>query len=84
MKTEEIQTPQLNQQQVNKYINWYQQKILQYNEENRCSLRDIGKEIELFPSNLSKLLTGKRKSLSGETRNKLEKRIERQEVVNLL
>lgn len=79
MKREEIETPQLNQQQVNKDINWYQQKILQYKEENKCSLRDIAKEIEISPFNLSKLLTGKRKRLSEETHNKLDKWIERRE-----
>ncbi|MEC2745700.1 hypothetical protein P9Z56_29160 [Bacillus cereus] len=84
METEEIQVSQLEQQQVNRDINWYQQKILQYKEENKCSLRDIAKEIEISPSNLSKLLTGKRKRLSEETSNKLDKWIERQEVVSLL
>ncbi|WP_436867115.1 hypothetical protein [Bacillus fungorum] len=84
METEEIQTPQLEQQQVNRDINWYQQKILQYKEENKCSLRDFAKEIEISPSNLSKLLTGKRKRLGEETHNKLDKWIERQEIVNLL
>nr|WP_255289011.1 helix-turn-helix domain-containing protein [Bacillus thuringiensis] len=83
-ETEEIQPTQLNQQQVNKDINWYQQKILEYKEENKSSLRDIAKEIDISPSNLSKLLTGKRKRLSEETHNKLDKWIERQEVVNLL
>lgn len=61
METEEIQATQLEQQQVKRDINWYQQKILQYEEENKCSLRDIAKEIEISPSNLSKLLTGNRK-----------------------
>ncbi|MEC2444200.1 hypothetical protein P9W93_23160, partial [Bacillus cereus] len=84
MEIEEIQTSQLEQQQVNRDINWYQQKILQYKEENKCSLRDMAKEIEISPSNLSKLLIGKRKRLSEETHNKLDKWIERQEVVNLL
>ncbi|MED2635194.1 helix-turn-helix transcriptional regulator, partial [Bacillus thuringiensis] len=84
VQEEDIQPLQLNQQQVNKDINWYQQKILQYKEENKCSLRDIAKEIGISPSNLSKLLTGKRKRLSEETYNKLDKWIERQEVVNLL
>nr|WP_254907418.1 helix-turn-helix domain-containing protein [Bacillus thuringiensis] len=83
-ETEEIQPTQLNQQQVNKDINWYQQKILEYKEENKSSLRDIAKEIDISPSNLSKLLTGKRKRLSEETHNKLDKWIKRQEVVNLL
>ncbi|MES5896652.1 helix-turn-helix transcriptional regulator [Bacillus cereus group sp. RP43] len=73
METEEFQPPQLNQQQINKDINWYQQKILHYKEENKCSLRDIAKGIEISPSNLSKLLTGKRKRLSEETRNKFDK-----------
>ncbi|MDF9504277.1 helix-turn-helix transcriptional regulator [Bacillus cereus] len=84
MGKEDVQPLQLNQQQKNKDINWFQQKILQYKEENKCSLRDMAKEIEVSPSNLSKLLTGKRKRLSEETRNKLDKWIERQEVVNLL
>lgn len=84
MATEEIQVPQINLQQTRKDINWYQQKIIHYKEENECSLRDLAKEIEISPSNLSKLLTGKRKRLSDETKNKLDKWIERQEVVNLL
>ncbi|ACK98521.1 MULTISPECIES: helix-turn-helix domain-containing protein [Bacillus cereus group] len=84
METEEILAPQMNLQQTNKDIDWYQQKIIHYKEENKCSLRDIAKEIEISPSNLSKLLTGKRKRLSDETKNKLDKWIERQEVVNLL
>ncbi|MFD6843415.1 hypothetical protein ACFWCE_26550, partial [Bacillus cereus] len=57
---------------------------LQYKEENKCSLRDIAKEIEISPFNLSKLLTGKRKRLSEETHNKLDKWIERREGVNFL
>ncbi|HFK1765750.1 TPA: helix-turn-helix domain-containing protein [Bacillus mobilis] len=81
---EEIQVPQNNLLQTSKDINWYQQKIIHYKEENECSLRDLAKEIEISPSNLSKLLTGKRKRLSDETKNKLDKWIERQEVVNLL
>ncbi|PEB54645.1 hypothetical protein COO03_04675 [Bacillus sp. AFS098217] len=81
---EEIRPLQLNQQQENKEISWYQQRIMEYKDENKASLRDIAKEIEISPSNLSKLLTGKRKRLSDETRNKLDKWIKRQEVVNLL
>ena len=84
METVEIQSSRLEQEQVNRDINWYQQNILLYKEENKSSLRDIAKEIDISPSNLSKLLTGKRKRLSEETRNKLDKWIERQEVVNLL
>ncbi|BCC21101.1 hypothetical protein BKK39_28575 [Bacillus cereus] len=57
--------------------NWYQQKICQYKYENKCNLRDREKEIEISPLNFSKLLTGKIKRLSEETRNKLGKWIER-------
>jgi DNA-binding Xre family transcriptional regulator len=57
--------------------NWYQQKICQYKYENKCNLRDREKEIEISPLNFSKLLTGKKKRLSEETRNKLGKWIER-------
>ncbi len=35
METEEIKSAQLEHQQVNRDINWYQQKILQYTEENK-------------------------------------------------
>lgn len=35
MGTEEIQISQLNLLQVNKDINWYQEKTLEYTEENK-------------------------------------------------
>ncbi|QEL82915.1 XRE family transcriptional regulator (plasmid) [Bacillus sp. JAS24-2] len=75
---------QLDSHENIKEISWYKQMILQYKDENKSSLRDIAREIDISPSNLSKLLTGKRKKLSEETKKKLDKWIERQEVVNLL
>ncbi|PEW70506.1 MULTISPECIES: helix-turn-helix domain-containing protein [Bacillus cereus group] len=73
----------LNQENPNS-IEFYIEKMNTYKEKNNKSIRDLAKEIDISYSTLSRMLSGKRKRLNDDTKNKLDKWIERQEVVNLL
>lgn len=73
----------LNQEILNS-IEFYIQKMNTYKEKNNKSIRELAKEIEISYSTLSRMLCGKRKRLNDHTKIKLDKWIERQEVVNLL
>ena len=73
----------LNQENPNS-IEFYIEKMNTYKEKNNKSIREFAKEIEISYSTLSRMLSGKRKRLNDDTKNKLDKWIERQEVVNLL
>lgn len=65
-------------------IEFYIEKMNTYKEKNNKSIRELAKEIDISYSTLSRMLSGKRKRLNDDTKNKLDKWIERQEVVNLL
>lgn len=73
----------LNQETLNS-IEFYIEKMNTYKEKNNKSIRELAKEIEISYSTLSRMLFGKRKRLNDDTKSKLDKWIERQEVVNLL
>lgn len=73
----------LNQETLNS-IEFYIEKMNTYKEKNNKSIRELAKEIEISYSTLSRMLFGKRKRLNDNTKSKLDKWIERQEVVNLL
>ncbi|MED1406531.1 helix-turn-helix transcriptional regulator [Bacillus mycoides] len=73
----------LNQETPNS-IEFYIEKMNTYKEKNNKSIRELAKEIDISYSTLSRMLSGKRKRLNDDTKNKLDKWIERQEVVNLL
>lgn len=73
----------LNQEILNS-IEFYIEKMNTYKEKNNKSIRELAKEIEISYSTLSRMLFGKRKRLNDDTKSKLDKWIERQEVVNLL
>lgn len=73
----------LNQETPNS-IEFYIEKMNTYKEKNNKSIRELAKEIDISYSTLSRMLSGKRKRLNDDTTNKLDKWIERQEVVNLL
>ncbi len=60
------------------------EKMNTYKEKNNKSIRELAKEIDISYSTLSRMLSGKRKRLNDDTKNKLDKWIERQEVMNLL
>ncbi|MBK5491856.1 helix-turn-helix transcriptional regulator [Bacillus sp. TH13] len=80
---EEKQISILNQEIPNS-IEFYIEKMNTYKEKNNKSIRELAKEIDISYSTLSRMLSGKRKRLNDDTKNKLDKWIERQEVVNLL
>ncbi|MCU5406833.1 helix-turn-helix domain-containing protein [Bacillus cereus] len=65
-------------------IEFYIEKMNAYKEKNNKSIRELAKEIDISYSTLSRMLSGKRKRLNDDTKNKLDKWIERQEVMNLL
>ncbi|ASZ69745.1 helix-turn-helix domain-containing protein [Bacillus cereus] len=73
----------VNQETPNS-IEFYIEKMNTYKEKNNKSIRDLAKEIDISYSTLSRMLSGKRKRLNDDTKNKLDKWIERQVVVNLL
>ncbi|MHA4414471.1 helix-turn-helix domain-containing protein [Bacillus cereus] len=73
----------LNQENPNS-IEFYIEKMNAYKEKNNKSIRELAKEIDISYSTLSRMLSGKRKRLNDDTKNKLDKWIERQEVMNLL
>ncbi|MGN4679658.1 helix-turn-helix domain-containing protein [Bacillus cereus group sp. MYBK223-2] len=73
----------LNQEKPNS-IEFYIEKMNTYKEKNNKSIRELAKEIDISYSTLSRMLSGKRKRLNDDTKAKLDKWIERQEVVNLL
>ncbi|MCU5032359.1 hypothetical protein BK720_00850 [Bacillus thuringiensis serovar brasilensis] len=73
----------LNQETPNS-IEFYIEKMNAYKEKNNKSIRELAKEIDISYSTLSRMLSGKRKRLNDDTKNKLDKWIERQEVMNLL
>ncbi|MGE6313691.1 helix-turn-helix domain-containing protein [Bacillus cereus] len=71
-------------QEIPNSIEFYIEKMNTYKEKNNKSIRELAKEIDISYSTLSRMLSGKRKRLNDDTKNKLDKWIERQEVVNLL
>ncbi|MGM2730941.1 helix-turn-helix domain-containing protein [Bacillus cereus group sp. Bce005] len=71
-------------QEIPNSIEFYIDKMNTYKEKNNKSIRELAKEIDISYSTLSRMLSGKRKRLNDDTKNKLDKWIERQEVVNLL
>ncbi|MDO6662272.1 helix-turn-helix transcriptional regulator [Bacillus thuringiensis] len=71
-------------QEIPNSIEFYIEKMNTYKEKNNKSIRELAKEIEISYSTLSRMLSGKRKRLNDDTKNKLDKWIEREEVVNLL
>ncbi|MFJ1118944.1 helix-turn-helix domain-containing protein [Bacillus thuringiensis] len=74
----------LIRQEFTNSIEFYIEKMNTYKEKHNKSIRELAKEIEISYSTLSRMLSGKRKRLNDDTKNKLDKWIERQEVVNLL
>ncbi|MDR5046821.1 helix-turn-helix transcriptional regulator [Bacillus thuringiensis] len=73
----------VNQEPPNS-IEFYIEKMNTYKEKNNKSIRELAIEIDISYSTLSRMLSGKRKRLNDDTKNKLDKWIERQVVVNLL
>ena len=71
-------------QEIPNSIEFYIEKMNTYKDKNNKSIRELAKEIDISYSTLSRMLSGKRKRLNDDTKNKLEKWIERQEVMNLL
>ncbi|MBU5219470.1 helix-turn-helix transcriptional regulator [Bacillus albus] len=71
-------------QEIPNSIEFYIDKMNTYKDKNNKSIRELAKEIDISYSTLSRMLSGKRKRLNDETKNKLDKWIERQEVMNLL
>lgn len=71
-------------QEIPNSIEFYIDKMNTYKEKNNKSIRELAKEIDISYSTLSRMLSGKRKRLNDDTKVKLDKWIERQEVVNLL
>ncbi|HDR7855607.1 helix-turn-helix transcriptional regulator [Bacillus paranthracis] len=71
-------------QEISNSIEFYIEKMNTYKEKNDKSIRELAKEIDISYSTLSRMLSGKRKRLNDDTKNKLDKWIERQEVMNLL
>ncbi|MBH0357773.1 helix-turn-helix transcriptional regulator [Bacillus toyonensis] len=71
-------------QELTNNIEFYIEKMKAYKEKHNKSIRELAKEIEISYSTLSRMLSGKRKRLNDDTKNKLDKWIERQKVVNLL
>ncbi|MGH0618469.1 helix-turn-helix domain-containing protein [Bacillus cereus] len=72
------------EQEIPNSIEFYIEKMNTYKEKNNKSIRELAKEIDISYSTLSRMLSGKRKRLNDDTKNKLDKWIERQEVMNLL
>ncbi|PFN46246.1 helix-turn-helix domain-containing protein [Bacillus thuringiensis] len=71
-------------QEIPNSIEFYIEKMNTYKEKNNKSIRELAKEIDISYSTLSRMLSGKRKRLNDDTKVKLDKWIERQEVMNLL
>ncbi|SME55465.1 hypothetical protein BACERE00183_06410 [Bacillus cereus] len=71
-------------QEIPNSIEFYIEKMNTYKEKNNKSIRGLAKEIDISYSTLSRMLSGQRKRLNDDTKNKLDKWIERQEVMNLL
>ncbi|WP_131099800.1 hypothetical protein [Bacillus sp. SYJ] len=71
-------------QEISNSIEFYIEKMNTYKEKNDKSIRELAKEIDISYSTLSRMLSSKRKRLNDDTKNKLDKWIERQEVMNLL
>lgn len=71
-------------QEIPNRIEFYIEKMNMYKVKNNKSIRKLAKEIDISYSTLSRMLSGKRKRLNDDTKNKLNKWIERQGVVNLL
>ncbi|ACO25755.1 helix-turn-helix domain-containing protein (plasmid) [Bacillus cereus] len=65
-------------------IELYIEKMNTYKDKNNKSIRELAKETDVSYSTLSRILSGKRKRLNDDTKVKLDKWIERQEVMNLL
>ncbi|SMD41331.1 hypothetical protein SAMN06272738_6054 [Bacillus sp. JKS001846] len=68
-------------QEIPNSIEFYIEKMNTYKEKNNKSIRELA---NISYSTLSRMLSGKRKRLNDDTKNKLDKWIERQEVMNLL
>lgn len=71
-------------QEIPNSIEFYIEKMNTYKEKNNKSIRELAKETDVSYSTLSRILSGKRKRLNDDTKVKLDKWIERQEVMNLL
>lgn len=71
-------------QEIPNSIEFYIEKMNTYKERNNKSIRELAKEIDISYSTLSRMLSGKRKRLNDDTKIKIDKWIERQEVMNLL
>ncbi|MED2634956.1 helix-turn-helix domain-containing protein [Bacillus thuringiensis] len=71
-------------QEITNSIEFYIEKMNTYKEKNDKSIRELAKETDVSYSTLSRILSGKRKRLNDDTKVKLDKWIERQEVMNLL
>ncbi|HDR6319121.1 TPA: helix-turn-helix transcriptional regulator [Bacillus thuringiensis] len=71
-------------QEIPNSIEPYIEKMNTYKEKNDKSIRELAKETDVSYSTLSRILSGKRKRLNYDTKDKLDKWIERQEVMNLL
>ncbi|MGF2773235.1 helix-turn-helix domain-containing protein [Bacillus cereus] len=71
-------------QEIPNSIELYIEKMNTYKEKNDKSIRELAKETDVSYSTLSRILSGKRKRLNDDTKDKLDKWIERQEVMNLL
>lgn len=67
-------------QEIPNSIEFYIEKMNTYKEKNNKSIRELAKEIAISYSTLLRMLSGKRKRLNNDTKNKLDKWIERQEV----
>lgn len=55
-----------------------------YKEKNSKSISELAKEIDIWYSTFSRMLSGKRKRLNDDIKNELDKWIGKQEVMNLL
>lgn len=71
-------------QEIPNSIEFYIEKMNTYKDKNNKSIRKLAKETDVSYSTLSRILSGKRKRLNDDTKVKLDKWIERQEVMNLL
>ncbi|EEL61439.1 PXO-14-like conserved protein [Bacillus cereus F65185] len=80
----EEKTISIPNQEIPNSIEFYIEKMNTYKEKNNKSIRELAKEMDISYSTLSRMLSGKRKRLNDDTKNKLDKWIERQEVLNLL
>ncbi|MDA2513263.1 helix-turn-helix transcriptional regulator [Bacillus cereus] len=73
----------ISNQEIPNSIEFYIDKMKAYKEKNNKSIRELAKEIDISYSTLSRMLSGKRKRLNDDTKNKLDKWIERQEVKSI-